>query len=61
MAHRLAVAAGLVAAAAAGSAAEFRLEVGESVAPVDFEATLRAARAHRREHPDDTIVIALPA
>ncbi|MBV8664619.1 MAG: right-handed parallel beta-helix repeat-containing protein, partial [Hyphomicrobiales bacterium] len=48
-------------ATAVASAAEFRLAVGESVAPVDFEATLRAARAHRREHPDDTIVIALPA
>ncbi len=53
--------AAFAAVTAAASPAEFRLEISDNAAPVDFEATLRAARAHRREHPDDTIVIALPA
>lgn len=46
--------------ATTASAAEFRLEVGENASSADFDATLRAGRAHRRLNPDDTIIIALP-
>ena len=53
---------GLIAAMnTAAPAAAFRLDVREDASASDFEATLRLERAHRRGHPDDEIVIALPA